>query len=43
VALGRAAKGLAHTVLGRDENYYERREQGSGFGVQEQKPPGGDH
>jgi hypothetical protein len=43
VLLGRAAKGLAHTVLGRPEDYYEKREQGSGFRVQEQKPPGGDH
>lgn len=43
VALGRAAKGLAHTVLGRPEDYYEKREQGSGFGVQEQTQPGGDH
>jgi hypothetical protein len=47
VALGRAAKGLAHTVLGRPEDYYEIREQGSGFGVQEQTgtepPPSGGH
>jgi hypothetical protein len=28
VLLGRAAKGLAHTVLGRDENYYERGVEG---------------
>jgi hypothetical protein len=25
VALGRAAKGLAHTVLGRNENFYEEK------------------
>ena len=25
VLLGRAAKGLAHTVLGRSEDYYEKR------------------
>ena len=47
VGLGRAAKGLAHTVLGRSEDYYEKREQGSGFGVQEQNetelPPSGGH
>jgi hypothetical protein len=47
VLLGRAAKGLAHTVLGRSEDYYEKRDQGSGFGVQEQKetelPPSAGH
>lgn len=31
VALGRAAKGLAHTVLGRPEDYYERGSAVQGF------------
>jgi hypothetical protein len=31
VLLGRAAKGLAHTVLGRDENYYEKGSAVQGF------------
>jgi hypothetical protein len=47
VVLARLAKGLAHTVLGRSEDYYEKRDQGSGFGVQEQTgtelPPSGGH
>ncbi len=47
VVLGRLAKGLAHTVLGRTEDYYEKRDLGSGVGVQEQKetefPPSGGH
>ncbi len=30
VILGKGAKGLAHTVLGQDENYYERGSEGSG-------------
>jgi hypothetical protein len=31
VGLGRLAKGLAHTVLGRNENYYERGSAVQGF------------
>jgi hypothetical protein len=31
VALGRAAKGLAHTVLGKPEDYYERGSAVQGF------------
>jgi len=31
VVLGRAAKGLAHTVLGKDEDFYEKRAEGSGY------------
>lgn len=35
IVLGRAAKGLAHTVLGRDENYYEKGVEGPrGQGVE---------
>ncbi len=34
VALGRAAKGLAHTVLGKDEHFYEKGvEDSRGQGV----------
>ena len=40
VVLGRAAKGLAHTVLGKDENFYETGAEDSMHAAPaEQKPP----
>jgi len=40
VVLGRAAKGLAHTVLGKDEDFYEKGAEGSGYqGSGEEKQP----
>jgi len=40
VLLGRAAKGLAHTVLGKDEDFYEKGAEGSGYqGSGEEKQP----
>jgi hypothetical protein len=35
VLLAKGAKGLAHTVLGKPEDYYEEHEKGSGFRVQD--------
>ena len=40
VILAKGAKGLAHTILGKDEDFYERGAKGSGYqGSGEEKQP----